>query len=197
MWRRTVLPFVVVIVTALVSSAGSPAPDMLKVGEKAADFRLTDVVSGSEVGLKETVDAHRLTVVLWVGVECPFSNACNEDYQALHEKYAARGAAFLAINSNSTESAADTRALAESNGFGFPVLYDEGNVIADAFGANFTPELWIIDAEMTARYHGGLIFRGNDKGIQQYFIDAMDALLAGEEPPRTETRAFGCTITRK
>jgi peroxiredoxin len=196
MHSRPERPTIVLILMTLLVTAAGPAPDLLRIGQKAPEFTLTDVMRDGAVSLKETVEAHELTVVLWVGIECPYSNACNEDFERFYRTYAEKGVAFLGLNSNSTEPVEEVRRHAEENGFSFPMLDDDGNKVADAFGANFTPELWILDKTMTARFHGGLIFRGNDKGIQQHFTDALDALLEGKDPPRTETRAFGCTITR-
>jgi peroxiredoxin len=173
---------------------GPPGP--LKVGEKAPDFTLREVRDGHQVTLSKVLLSARLTVVLWIGVECPFSNACNEDYRRLQADYAGRGVALLAVNSNDTETLEQVRSHAAEAGFGFPVLKDDRNVVADRFDAMFTPEVWILDATGTARFHGGLISRGNDKSIQKDLTAALEALLIGEEPPTTETRAFGCTITR-
>jgi peroxiredoxin len=171
-------------------------PGPLKVGEKAPDFTLREVRDGREITLSKVLASARLTVVLWIGVECSFSNACNEDYRRLQDDYAGRGVALLALNSNDTESREEVRAHALEAGFPFPVLKDDRNVVADRFDAQFTPEVWVLDAAGIARFHGGLISRGNDKSIQKDLTTALEALLKGEEPPRTETRAFGCTITR-
>ena len=178
----------------LPAAAGPAGP--LKVGEKAPDFTLQEVRDGHPVTLSKVLASTRLTVVLWIGVECPFSNACNEDYRRLQTEYAGRGVALLGVNSNDTETLDQVRSHAAEAGFGFSVLKDDRNVVADRFDATFTPEVWILDATGTARFHGGLISRGNDKSIQKDLTAALEALLKGKEPPTTETRAFGCTITR-
>jgi peroxiredoxin len=192
--RTLLVPALLAAVLVTVAAAPPPAP--LKVGEKAPDFTLTDLLGGGEVTLSEVVQEHRLTVVVWVGVECPYSNACNEDLIRLQDRYGEREVALLAVNSNESETVEEVREHARSSGFTFPVMYDPGNVVADRFDAVFTPEVWILDRTMTARFHGGLISRGNDKSIQNDLRAALDALLDGREPPQTETRAFGCTIVR-
>jgi peroxiredoxin len=183
------------LAVALVTSSAGPAPTPLEVGEKAPDFTLTDLLGG-EVTLSNVVGDNRLTVIVWIGVECPYSNACNEDLVQLQRRYGDREVAFLTVNSNESEPPDEVREHARTNGFTFPVMYDEGNVVADLFDAVFTPEVWVLDRSMTARFHGGLISRGNDKSIQDDLHKALDALLERREPPRTETRAFGCTIVR-
>jgi len=168
----------------------------IPVGAEVPDFTLTDVMDGSEVDLASTAAAHDLTIVLWIATECPYSNACNEDYQAIYDMYGDQGVELLAINSNSTEPADEVKRHTTEHGFTFPVLDDPGNEVADAFGASFTPELWIVDSEGKAVFHGGLIAPRNDKSIQADFHAAMKALLKGEKPPKDSTRAFGCTIKR-
>lgn len=193
-FRTLLVPALLAVVPMMVGAAPSPTP--LKIGEKAPDFTLTDLVGGTEITLSEVVADHCLTLVVWVGVECPYSNACNEDLVGLQRRYAEKGVALLALNSNESEAVDEVREHARSNGFTFPVMYDAGNVVADRFDAVFTPEVWVLDGTMTARFHGGLISRGGDKRIQTDLTGALDALLEGREPPRTETRAFGCTIVR-
>ncbi|MFO7768143.1 MAG: redoxin domain-containing protein [bacterium] len=166
------------------------------VGADAPDFTLTDVLDGSEVSLSASREDHRYTIVLWIATECPYSNACNDDYQAICDRYGDRGVGVLAINSNSSETADEVARHASEQGFTFPVLDDPGNRVADAYGATFTPELWIVDAGGKTVFHGGLIGPRNDKSVQADFHAAMEALLEGEAPPKESTRAFGCTIKR-
>jgi peroxiredoxin len=104
---------------------------------------------------------------------------------------------FVGINSNVIEPVEEVAAHAKQNGFPFPVLKDEGNKIADHFDAQFTPEIFVLDAKGVLRYHGRIDDSQNPANITSHDLrDALDALLAGKNPPRAETKAFGCTIKR-
>ena len=119
----------------------------------------------------------------------------------LAKEYAAKGVAFVGINANKTEPAAEVAEHARTNQLGFPVLKDEGNVIADRLGATVTPEVFLLDSQWTLRYHGAL---GNsaspttkaEEASDAEIRPALDAIVAAQPVARAETKAFGCTIKR-
>ncbi|MGH9664125.1 MAG: hypothetical protein ACRD9L_06860, partial [Bryobacteraceae bacterium] len=101
------------------------------------------------------------------------------------------------IDSNANESPAEVAKHAKSVGFDFPVYKDFDNVVADRFGAQSTPETYVIDRDNVVRYHGYIDdstdpARSGKHGLQM----AIDAVLAGRPVQTGETKAFGCTIKR-
>src|SRR5205807_10307428 len=87
---------------------------------------------------------------------------------------------------------------ARAHGFGFAVLKDEGSKIADAYGAQHTPEAYLVDQKGTLVYHGRIDDRHDDptQAKSHDAHDAPEALLAGQPIARAETKAFGCSIKR-
>lgn len=81
--------------------------------------------------------------------------------------------------------------------FGFPVYKDLNNVVADRFGAQATPETFVIDSAGVIRYHGSIDDSRNEARVKfRGLRGALDAVLAGKQPEVPETRAFGCSIKR-
>ena len=116
---------------------------------------------------------------------------------ALAKDYTSRGFAVIGINPNRTEPADEVTKHAAQNGLTFTIVKDPGNVVADYFGASFTPEAYLFDKEWTLRYHGRIDDSRNAANItSQDARAAMDALQAGKPVPAAETKAFGCTIKR-
>ena len=181
-------------------TAGDLPTARIKVGEKMADFTLPVAASGAAQSLY-ALDGKKAVAVIFIATKCPYSNAFNEIMAKLAREYESKGVAFLGINSNKTEPAAQVAGHARSNNFDFPVLKDEGNVIADRLGATVTPEVFLLDGDWTLRYHGAL---GNSaspttqaaEATDAELRPAIDALLAGAPVARAETKAFGCTIKR-
>ncbi len=104
---------------------------------------------------------------------------------------------LLSIASNANESAEMVEQTSRSRGLPV-VLLDAGNAAADLYGAQFTPELFIVDREGVLRYHGAVddvTFRQRNP-TRSYLDEAVDAALAGNAPPVAEVPAFGCTIVR-
>ena len=71
------------------------------------------------------------------------------------------------------------------------------NTTADRFGAQVTPETFVLDQAGTILYHGYIDDSRNPANIKvQGLRVALDAALTGRSPERAETKAFGCTIKR-
>ena len=49
---------------------------------------------------------------------------------------------------------ADIARYAREHKITFPILKDPGNVVADLFGAERTPDAFVLDASRTIRYRG-------------------------------------------
>lgn len=78
-------------------------------------------------------------------------------------------------------------------------MLDEDGTVGRAFGARVTPHMFIIDAEGTVVYAGGIdsIRSVSSDDIEEatpYVREALEALIAGEEIPNTDTDAYGCSV---
>ncbi len=185
--------FLAVAAVMIVAIAGTPAK--LEPGSRAPDFTLSDV-EGSEHSLDQSI-AKGDVVVMFIATQCPVSNRYNERMTQLYRDYATKGITFLAINSNKQESMDEVREHAKTHGFQFPVLKDPENKVADAYGAQVTPEIFVVDGKGILRYHGRIDDSMYQEEVKSNDLrQALDALLAGKEVPRAETKAFGCTIKR-
>lgn len=167
-----------------------------KLGQPIPNFQLPRADNGK----MESVYGDRkqkVTVIMFIATRCPVSNAYNERMRAIAQEYMAKGVRFVGINSNVIEPTEEVAEHAKQNRFPFPVLKDEGNKIADRFNAQFTPEIFVVDAKGVLRYHGRIDDSQDPANITSHDLrDTLDALLAGKNPPRAETKAFGCTIKR-
>ncbi len=168
--------------------AGTPAT--------VENFSLNDY-NGKKVELTDFKDA-KAVVLMFISTQCPVSNAYNERMAALYTDYQHKGIAIVGINSNKAETPEEIKEHAAEHGFGFPILKDVRNVIADKLEANHTPEIYVINPKtMGVLYHGRI---DNSQRIAKVTTNdlrtALDEILAGKELSVTETKAFGCTIKR-
>ena len=186
-----------VVSAVLLLAAAAPAAD-LKIGAPAPDFTLPSASDGRMVALKDLLAKNKAVAVIFVATKCPISNDYNGRMAALGKEYAAKGIAVVGINSNKAELAPEVAAHAKEHGFTFPVVKDEGNKIADAYGAQKTPEVFVISPKGDLLYHGRIDESQDDpKGVKSPDLrNALEAILAGKPVPATETKAFGCTIKR-
>ena len=170
-----------------------PAPPA--IGSTIEDFTLPDV-DNKDRSLKSLAGKNG-TVLLFIAVQCPVSNAYNERMAKLAEDYQAKGIAVIGINSNAAEDAAAVKAHAAEHKLSFPILKDPGNKIADRFGASVTPEAYFIDAHNKLLYHGRIDNSRNAAQVETSDLrNALDAALGGKTVEKTEAKAFGCSIKR-
>lgn len=119
---------------------------------------------------------------------------------AIQREYADRGFRLVAINSNDAERyPADSfeamKQHASEQGFPFAYLYDADQSVARAYGPERTPEVFLFDSERRLVYHGAIDdSRDEDAVSESYLRDAIDAVLEGRDPERSDTPPVGCSI---
>ena len=192
--RNLSILLLIVFVLAGVAFAGEvPAPPA--IGSTIEEFTLPDV-NGTERSLKSLAGKNG-TVLIFIAVQCPVSNAYNERMAKLAEDYQAKGIAVVGINANVAEDAAAVKAHAAEHKLAFPILKDPGNKLADKLGASVTPEAYFIDVHNKLLYHGRIDNSRNPAQIETSDLrNALDAALGGKPVEKTEAKAFGCTIKR-
>jgi len=168
-------------------------------GAVVSDFSLKDIHRRprSLDGFK----GKKALVVVFVDTECPVANLYVPALIELHRKYAGKGVQCLAINSSSQDSFISVSAHAQEREVPFPVLKDFDQKVADAFGAQRTPEAFLLDANRVIRYHGriddqyGIGFR-RDKPARRDLEQALDELLADRPITTSQSEVSGCPIER-
>jgi peroxiredoxin len=192
--RNLSILLVLVFVIAGAALAGEvPAPPA--IGSTIEEFTLPDL-NGTERSLKSLAGKNG-TVLIFIAVQCPVSNAYNERMEKLAEDYKAKGIAVIGINSNIAEDAAAVKAHAAEHKLSFPILKDPSNKIADKLGASVTPEAYFLDANNKLLYRGRIDNSRNATQIETSDLrNALDAALGGKPIEKTEARAFGCSIKR-
>ena len=133
--------------------AASACAQEFKLGAPVADFELHRSARATPV--KYRALKGDTTVVIFVGTACPISNGYNDRMKARLQRLCSPRAC---ISSSSTPTApsrpAEVQKHAESHGFPFPVYKDPNDAVADRFGAQVTPETFVMDSAGVIRYHG-------------------------------------------
>ena len=174
----------------------------ISIGERAPDFSLPDPGDG-EHRLADDSGA-TATVVYWTCNHCPYALAWHERMLDAARDYGDRGVRFLAINSNDAERypADSPQAMRErveaEGGWPHPYLHDESQEVARGFGAQKTPDVFVLDGALTVRYRGAPDADYDDPAQGAAWLRAaLDAVLEGREVEQAETDPVGCTIKWK
>lgn len=170
------------------------------LGRSVKEFAAKDTL-GKE-WTQADVAASKVVVLAVLGTECPLAQLYAPRLQALADQYASQGVVFIGIAPNRQDSIAELTAYVRRQGLKFPVLKDVNNVIADALGAERTPEVFVLDSQRVVRYHGrvddqyAVGGRNKPAPTQQELKAAMDDVLAGRAVALASTPAMGCLIGR-
>src|ERR1043166_8097485 len=192
-----VLAALFLITAAVIAGSGRsnevPAPPA--IGATVDEFTLPDV-NGQEHTLK-SLKGKNGTVLIFIAVQCPVSNAYNDRMEKLAEDYKDKGIAVIGINANSSEDVATVKAHAAEKHLTFTILKDAGNKVADNLRAARTPEAFFLNTKNNLLYPGRIDNSQNPEAIESNdFRNALASPLAGKPIEKPEARAFGCTIKR-
>lgn len=137
-------------------------------------------------------------VVTFFSASCPCQRAHDPRLLELAETFGDR-VAFVSVDAEANSSLDLDRREKEKRGYPFPILSDPEGILADALGARFATHSAVIDREGRVRYFGGI---DDDRSrlrpdARLHLRDALTALLAGKEPDRPRTKAFGCFLRRR
>jgi peroxiredoxin len=172
-----------------------------RVGERAPALELPDT-EGNLHTLPRPGEAPA-TVVFWTCNHCPYALGWHDRLVQVAQDYSPRGVRFLAVNSNDAEryprdSLQAMRERVRDEDWPFPYLHDESQAAARDWSAQVTPHLYVLDGDLRIRYEGAPdADHMNPAENAGWLRGALDAVLAGEEPPQSATDPVGCSIKWK
>lgn len=175
--------------------------NMLDLGVKAPEFKLTNGLDENRVGLDD-VRGPQGTLIMFICVHCPYVIHVQGEIAKIAKEYQSKGVGFVAISSNDIEkypqdAPKHMKAQSVELGFDFPYLFDESQQVARAYDAACTPDFYLFDHRDILVYRGRLDESrpNNDKPLTGGDLrDAIDRLLAGSPQGEKQYPSMGCNI---
>jgi peroxiredoxin len=170
----------------------------LNVGDQAPEWKDLPGIDGKKHSLAELKDKD-VVVVVFTCNSCPVAEDYEDRIMAFAKKYAGPESkiALVAICVNLIEEDRLPKLAdrAKEKGFTFPYLYDESQKIGKAYGANYTPEFFVLDQQRKIAYMGAMDDHSPPAAAKVNYLEkAVEAVLKGEKPATWETLARGCRI---
>lgn len=165
-----------------------------EAGDEVTAFTLRDG-QGKEHRLAALRGKKHVVLVVWSS-RCPHSQAYAERLEALREELADEDVVLLLVAPGKHETAEGVEAARKKAKLGAPVLLDPGGKVSKDLGAVTTPTAYFIDKDGRLRYQGAIDDdpQGKKEEREEHLADAVNAVLAGEEPPKTKVKAAGFKI---
>jgi peroxiredoxin len=187
---------------ALSLLALAPA-DPLPIGASLPnpEVKMKDI-SGKEVSFQDATKKNGLLVMFSCNT-CPIVRGYQARTVAAAKHAMESEVGVILLNPNEAtraegDSFDDMKTYAKKSGYTFNYVLDHNSKMADAFGANRTPECFLFDKNGKLVYHGAIDDNAGDAdGVtKQYLIKAIDEVKAGSPVSVKESRSVGCGIKR-
>ena len=197
--------FIALIATVaiMMGAARTTSAAALKIGDKAPDFTLTDL-DGNKHTLSDYTKDGKIVVLEWFSPSCPF---VRKHYRSdtgtmtkIQADHADDNIVWLRINSaygqHPTADLKLNRDTAKDWNITTPILMDTTGKVGKSYNAKRTPDMYIINADQTLAYQGGIDNRSDAAapGDVNYVANALTELLAGKAVTKSETKSYGCGI---
>jgi len=190
-------------IAAITATFAFTASDPLPIGSEMpkAAVKLKDV-SGNEISMKDAVKDKGVLVMFSCNT-CPYVIKNQERTIAISEYAQKMNVGVIILNSNEAQRAGDDsyeemKAYAKDQHYKWNYAVDKNHEIADAFGANRTPECFLFDKNLKLVYHGAIDDNPSDAAAvgRHHLKEAINELTAGKDISVKESRSVGCTIKR-
>lgn len=195
--------FIASIAIATAATLAFTTADPLKIGSAMpkADLKMQDI-SGKQVAMKDAKKENGLLVMFSCNT-CPYVVKNQERTIAISEYALKNKIGVIILNSNEAyrgnEDSFDAmKEYAKDQQYKWNYVVDKDHEVADAFGANRTPETFLFDKNLKLVYHGAIDDSPSDvTSIKRIHLqEAINEVVAGKEVTVKESRSVGCTIKR-
>lgn len=171
----------------------------LEAGSSAPEFKLEDY-RGQHVGLND-LDNYDGVLVVFMCNHCPYVKAQVDELKKLDSEYPS--IAVVGINPNAETHPMDSmekmQDLIEENDLDIYYLADPGQEVAKAYGAECTPDPFLLDWNRNLYFHSRLndATGPDSEPEERYMKNAIDRMLKRKAPPEESKPPQGCSIKWK
>ncbi|HPR31533.1 MAG TPA: thioredoxin family protein [Prolixibacteraceae bacterium] len=177
---------------------------VLKIGDSipSPDVKMNCAVSGKVTDLESLKEQNGLLVIFSCNT-CPFVIAWEDRYPLVAEIARENKIGFVLLNANHLKRVGDDspeamKEHAEKHNYQWPYLIDDKSIVANAFGAQTTPHVFLFDKNLKLVYKGAIDDNyKNKEDVSEFYVkDALVSLGKGKAIIKNETRNLGCSIKR-
>ena len=175
----------------------------LEPGDIATQFELPNAnPNGPEIcslsGLLTDVGC----IVVFTCNHCPYVVGSESRIEIIASRAREEGMGFVGINSNDPDNYPTDNwdhMVKRGTNMSYPYLHDSTQEVATSWGADRTPEFYLLDRNGIIKYRGRLDDSPKDPSLAttHELMDAIDALLLDEEPETPRTDSIGCSVKWK
>ncbi len=174
-------------------------------GNPAPKFNLPNAnesSGGSQVSLSEIV-GDKGGVIMFTCNHCPYVVGSEGRIEVIAEKARKNGLGFVGINSNDPikyeSDSWENMVKRAQRGMTYPYLHDDDQTVAISYGAERTPEFYLVSSSGVVVYRGRMDDSPRDPShvTVQDLSEAIDDYVSGKEISNPRTESIGCSVKWK
>jgi thiol-disulfide isomerase/thioredoxin len=202
---RGFVAFLALVLPAMAFAANEPP--VMPIGAPLPAFSLPGIDGKTYTDKSFTSD---FLMIVFTCPHCPTAQAYQERIKKLVTDYTSKKVTVVAINPNNadavrldelaytdlSDSFEEMKERARDQKFNF-IFLDDGpkQELSRKMGPVATPHVFIFDKARKLRFEGRIDDAERESAATKFETRAaLDALLAGKEPPVTSTRVHGCSV---
>ena len=178
---------------------------MVEPGSNAPGFELPNANrnSGGDTLSLQDVMGENGAVIFFTCNHCPYVVGSEPRIENAAEVARKNGLGFAGINSNDPvkyeSDSWDNMVKRANRGMTYPYLHDPSQEVALAYGAQRTPEFYLLNPDSVVVYRGRLDDSPRDPSHAKTseLEDAMDELASGAAVSVPRTESIGCSVKWK
>ncbi len=199
---KKIMPFIAgaLLISALAFTSGAVLPIGSEMPKQ--DHKMLDI-SGKEVTMKDALKGNGVLVMFSCNT-CPYVVKNEQRTVSMGDFAAKLNVGVIILNSNeayrgSEDSFEAMKEYATEKKYNWYYTVDKDSEVANAFGANRTPECFLFDKNLKLVYHGAIDDNPSDETAvnRQHLREAITEMAEGKTITVKESRSVGCTIKRK
>ena len=177
----------------------------IEPGHTAPEFLLENAnpsVGGKRLSLSDLIDKNGAIIVFTCN-HCPYVVASETRIESIAARARDSNLGFVGINSNDPvkyeSDSWDNMVKRAERGMSYPYLHDETQEIAKLYGAERTPEFYLLDSNKIVIYRGRMDDSPKNPmhATTTELLDAINALISNENPLVNRTKSIGCSVKWK
>lgn len=170
------------------------------IGSHAPDFELPGIDDRVH-HLARYLDEYRGVGVIFLCNHCPYVQSYLDRLNQIQTDFNDKGFTLIGINSSDASqypenSFEQMKSFAQERGLNFPCLRDATQDVAHCFGAQKTPEVFLLDGDGILRYRGAIDDcpdRPEEVEVA-YLREAIASLLSGDAIAIESTETLGSSL---
>jgi peroxiredoxin len=170
------------------------------IGGYAPDFELPGT-DGAVHHLARYLEKYQAIGVVFICNHCPYVQLYVERLKQLQQQFGDRGFTLIGINPNDAEQYPadgyeEMQAFATAQAINFPYLRDMTQDVAQTFGAQKTPHVFLLNRDGVLCYSGAIDDNAQDAAaVTTPFLQAaIEQILSGQPIQPVATAPVGCSV---